>query len=438
MGQAFGVPSLSFLTLDDTRPYRDTPADTVDKVRVHTVVEQLDAVRTLLRHAWDDPAFVAATEHKARHVTLVGQVVSPSAGRPVPDLPRAGFLATYFNVNRDDLRIPAIRDEPYTIGVRRSEVQPCDADGNYRFEAMWRLSPDQQEVAVNAFRVTPGSGAVTACTDLGTQAGDISIYANYHDRDPDPVRSVVFNCAEFGLTGLYDPRYLQDLTDVLPLDARRNADPQRYDLLVKRQLMAGFVEPGLPLNLLLRYGRVGNRLILVNLPEPTAADVAGSVSAESIGRGYTPAQLNRLGSTALATARDFWRIDDLRLAKYRRAGVTSDLLDALHKQAGQQIDAATAAVTDPKVDAGRVLSDANGAWANEARVYAAAQAMANDVIRAAIFLLLLLVPFSFCMERLLIGTSDVYKQIAGVCGIFAVMTAALWSFHRHLRSVPAR
>ncbi len=427
MGQAWGIPSLSFVTLDDARPYRDTPADTLDRVRLPAVLQQLAAVRTLLAHAWADPGFSTPGEHKSHHITLTGQVVSPSAGRPVPDLPRGGFLVGYFGVLRDDLRIPAVRDERYTVGTRRNEIQPCDADGNYRLEAMWRLAPDQQEVAVNAWQVRPGTGAVTACTDLGTGAGDISVYANYHDRDPDPVRSLVFNCAEFSLAGLYDPRYLQDLTDVLPLDARRNADPQKYNFLVQRQLMAGYVEPGTPLYLLLRYGRVGNRLILVNMPPPSAADAAAA--PESLGRGFTPEQLDHLGLLSLTTARDFWRLDDLRLAKYRRAGVTSDLLDSLHKQAGQQIADAADLAQDPKADARAVVTDANGAWANEARVYLAAQDMANDVIHAAIFLLLLLVPFSFCLERLVVGTPNVYKQIAGMAAIFAGMTAALWSFH---------
>jgi hypothetical protein len=40
--------------------------------------------------------------------------------------------------------------------------------------------------------------------------------------------------------------------------------------------------------------------------------------------------------------------------------------------------------------------------------------MARDVVRAAIFLLMLCVPFAFCMERLLIGTPNVYRQIAGM------------------------
>ena len=430
MGQAWGVPSLSFVSLDDLRQFRDTPADTPDKIpQPFPITTQLQAVEKLLLRAWADPAFHSNGDHKVNHVTITGQVVSPSPGQPVPDLPRGGFLATYFNVSRDDLRIPVLRNEAYCIGTRRNEIRACDADGNYRFEAMWRLVDDQQEMGVNAFSVQPGTGAINATTDLGTQAGEIQIYAKYRGQDPDPLRSLVFNCQEFSLTGLYDPRFLQDLNDVVLLDARRNAEPQKYNILVKNQMMAGFVEPGTPLYLLLRYGRVGNRLILVDMPLPDADTVGSATSSDQLGRGYNPDRLNNLGLLSLATSRDFWRLDDLRLAKYAKAGVSSDLIDTLHKQAGEQIKLATEMAADPKADGQAVVTNANGAWANEARVYNAAQDMANDVVHAAIFLLLLLVPFSFCMERLLIGTANVYKQIGGIAVIFTVMTGALWSFH---------
>jgi ABC-type lipoprotein release transport system permease subunit len=430
LGQAWGIPSLSFISLDDLRQYRDTPADTFDKIKsFRSLMQQLEAVRGLLWHAISDPKFTGTGDHKPSRITLSGQVVSPSPGQPVPDLPRGGFLATYYNVNNDDGRIPSLRSQGYCIGTRRTEVQPTDADGNYRFEGMWRLAPDQEDVAINAFDIQPATGAVTACTDLGTQGGDVQVYANYRDRDPDPLRSLVFNCAEFSLAGLYDPRFLQDLNDVLPLDARRNSDPQKFNMLIQHQLMSGFVEPGTKLYLLFRYGRVGNRLILINMPEEKNKNSLPNVSVDELGQGFTTGQLDHLGPLSLVTARDFWRIDDLRLAKYAKAGVTSDLIDSLHKQAGAQIAQASELAKDKDADGQAIVTNANGAWANEARVYSAAQDMANDVIHAAIFLLLLLVPFSFCMERLLIGTPNVYRQIGGIFAIFAVMTAALWSFH---------
>ena len=69
----------------------------------------------------------------------------------------------------------------------------------------------------------------------------------------------MFECREFSLFGLYDPRYQKDLSDVLPLDARRNADPQKFNVLIGRRMMAGYAEPDSRWYLLFRYGRVGNR-----------------------------------------------------------------------------------------------------------------------------------------------------------------------------------
>jgi hypothetical protein len=93
------------------------------------------------------------------------------------------------------------------------------------------------------------------------------------------------------------------------MDARRNAEPQRLDAAVWGQMMAGFLEPGSRSYLLFRYGRIGNRLILLNVPagaEKVAEEanrLRGGVTAE--GQGYTIDQLNNLGPVALVTARDF-------------------------------------------------------------------------------------------------------------------------------------
>jgi hypothetical protein len=436
LAQVWGVPGMSMITLDDLRLRRDTPNDTLQRLNVDRILPQLRGMRDLMWRALNEPRFVGPGDLKRNRNTIVGQVVSPSPGRPVPDLPREGFLATYYYVAGVSRKTPAYKPIPWTLGIRRSEVRECDAEGNYAFEGLTRLdvtsAKDYLFLAIEVFRIDPSSGAITACTDLGRQAGDIKLYADLR-QELRPLRSLVFNCEEFTLAGLYDPRFLQSLGDVVMLDARRNAEPQRYNVLVNNQLLAGFLEPGSRAYLAIRYGRVGNRLLLLNMPQGSQ-DAKGPDSrsqrlraARGEGDGLTVPELNNLGFMPLVTSRDFWRLDELRLEQYRRAGVSSSLLDDLHRQSSEQISQAEAA-RDANQGAATVLH-ANGAWANEARVYSAAQGMARDVVRAAIFLLLLCVPFSFCMERLLIGTPNVYRQIAGMCVIFAIMTAALWSFH---------
>jgi len=431
MAAAWGVPGFSLVTLDDPRLRRDTPTDVPDHLRVENILPQLRATAELIFTACNDPGFRSQAELKWQRQGWTGQVVSPAPGRPVPDLPREGFLVTYYYVYTVNAKIPPIRELPWTVGIRRTEVHDCDAEGNYSFEGLPRLNDELQTLAVQVYRIEPDTGAIIATSDLGKQAGDLKQYVDIR-QEPTPLRSLAFNCAEFALTGLYDPRYLQTLSEVIPLDARRNAEPQRYNMIIFDRLLAGFVEPGSANYLLFRYGRVGNRLVLLNMAEPRPGGAAMlRKELREDARGYTVRQLETIGPLSIATSRDLVRLDEARLDKYAKAGVSSKLLDDLHAEAaGQLREAERAAAENRGTD---TVEHANGAWANEARVYQAAQDMANDVVRAAVFLLLLCIPFAFCMERLLIGTPNVYRQIAGAGAIFAVMTAALWSFHPAFR-----
>jgi hypothetical protein len=454
LAQAWGTPGLSMITLNDLRAHRDTPADTLDQIHIDAILPQLDAVTKIFARAAADKKFVGPTDIKHLNVDLTGQVVSSAPGKPVPDLPRPGFLATYSYVVKAQAHLPQLGALAWAIGSRRTEVRDCDAEGNYRFEGLPRLraerlegiekqQADMQVLAVQVYRTDPRGGAITATTDLAQQEGDIKWWIDIRE-DFRPLRSLVFDCEEFTLTRLYDPRFLQTLGDVIALDARRDAEPKRFNMMLAHQMLAGFLEPGTQTNLLVRYGRVGNRLVLLNMVDERQdaktsgkTEKNGQQTSSSLGvlaswrsstpRGFTPRELNNLGPLALQTSRDFYRLDQQRLDEYRRAGVSATLLDDLHADAGRQIDLAAAALNAD--DGAGLIRNANGAWANEARVYHAAQDMARDVIRAAIFLLMLCVPFSFCMERLLVGTANVYKQIAGMSFIFLVMTLALWSFH---------
>ena len=426
LSSAWAIPGFSMVTLEDLRLRRDTPNDTPASVDFAALLPQIRATHETLRRAWADPRFAGQSEYRRYRNSFEGQVVSPAPGKPVPDLPREGFLATYQYVTDVNLKVPVVRPEPYAIGLRRTEVRGTDADGTYRFEGLPKLNGEQMLLAAKVYQLAPGSGAITAASDIVKTAAGAGLYANL-DTDINPLRSLVFGGEEITLLGLYDPRFLQDLGEVTLMDARRNSEPQKYDLSLFNGMMAAVVEPGSRNYLLFRYGRVGNRLVLLNMP--TVAEVGADADVGGgLGRGYTVQQFNDLPPLALATSRDFARLDRLRLEEYRRAGVSSSLLDQIQEQSEAQIQAATQSLTGDD-SAAALMRPATGAWANQARVYDAAQAMANDVIYAAIFLLLLSVPFSFCMERLLIGTPSIYKQLAGLGAVFGVMALALYSFH---------
>ncbi|CAN5614100.1 hypothetical protein BH10PLA1_BH10PLA1_02440 [soil metagenome] len=428
LASAWGVQGMSFATCDDLRLRRDTPGDTLANLNLESIAPQLAATREMIARAWNDSAFHTQSDFRFQRNNVEGDVVSSAPGRPVPDLPRPGFLATYYYYLNNTSKRSPFRTLQWMAGVRRSEIADCDNLGHYRFEGLPKISGEMMILGLQVYKIAPDSGAITATTDFGKQTCEIKIYADLRV-DLDPLRSVVFQCTEYSLVGLYDPRFLQALGEVTPLDARRNAEPQRYNLLLRDQMMAGFVEPDMLSALVFRYGRIGNRLLLLNFAGTDAGKAEQSAESgdEILPRGYTPTELNTLGPLALATAQDFFKLDSMRLENYRRAGVSNALIDSLHQGASEQIKQATESMNADH--GGELVQHANGAWASETRVYSAAQDMATDVIRAAIFLLLLCVPFSFCMERLLIGTPNIYKQLGGLAGIFTLMTLALWSFH---------
>jgi hypothetical protein len=436
MSLSWGVPGMTVLTLDDMRALRDTPADTLDRLDVKAIRLQLDAVRELLVRAVNEPRFGGQPGlNRQRQQGFGGLVASAARGKPVPDLGRSGFLVTYNPVS-NAARIPGFAWTPYSPGLRRTEVEAASVAGEWRFEGFSKMSAGDylNRLHAQAFRIEPGTGAVIGASDMGRIAMDIVPFAVMKDTTINPIRLVPFSAQEFTLVGLYDPRYLQGLGEMQLLDARRNAEPQKYHATLADTIFAAFVEPGARSYLLFRYGRIGNRLVLLNMPrdEATIADLPPGIDearARKLGQGLSIDRLRHLGPLSLATAADFAQLDDNRLKSYRSAGVSSKLIDELHAKSESQIDSARAATTQPSLTASDVVRDANGAWANSALVYAAARSMSDDVVRAAIFLLILSVFFSICMERLLIASPNVYRQLGGIAGIFLVMCVALYLFH---------
>src|SRR5690606_28151303 len=135
--------------------------DTLENLDLDAIYPQLHAVRVLMRQAWQDSRFKGPVEGKWMRNSFEGQVVSAAPGRPVPDLPRPGFLVTYYYASGGG-SIPTPLQLPYTLGIRRNEVAPCDAEGRYWFEGLPRLHWMMQTLAVQVYRVQEGTGAITA------------------------------------------------------------------------------------------------------------------------------------------------------------------------------------------------------------------------------------------------------------------------------------
>ena len=123
-------------------------------------------------------------------------------------------------------------------------------------------------------------------------------------------------------------------------------------------------------------------------------------------------------------ARDLAVLNEHRLQILRERRITNDSLEWLHglanAAAGKAHAAARTAVRWAEYGAARLLSR---------RVYGPVLDAMNDLVKAVVILLLLTIPFAFALERLLVGTPHIYRQIGWYCLFFLITFGVLYLVH---------
>jgi hypothetical protein len=434
---SFRVPGMTWATLDGFRMRADTPNDRADRLDWSRLAPQIEVTRRLLER------LARRTDFRPRRPTgrsdawrgVRGAIVERSVGEPVPRLPMEGYLTTLIcGMAAPGRAVPLT--QPPVVGVRWEEFALTGADGRFRFEALpsligngpnpnvgWAL----RKRLVQAY-LTREDGALARAVDMNKAGKGVRLEADL-SRPIEPLRAVVFTGEEFSLVGLTDPRFLSapsPWTSVL-LDAARGGKPQRANLAIHQDTLAAVLEPGTRWMLALRQGATQNRMALLNM---TGGDASRGPSAREAMRGFEIG--HRLDSlNEHVAARDLAALNDHRLGDYARAGIRSEAIEALRAKSRDLLARAEDALR--RGDARALYTHAMGALAHEGRAYQAVRDLANDVVHAAIFLLLALVPFAFAFERLAFACSHVYRQLLAVLLIFAAMTAILWSFHPAFR-----
>ena len=424
----FSTCAATWATLDAPRPRADTPQDRADRLDWLRLGPQIRATCRLLdrmvRHT--DFAVLSSPAPKWRRVE--GFVVDRSPGEPVPRLPMHDYLTCLVLGTAGGGRAqPNTPPMPAVGGLRRLVFRRTGVDGRFVFDAV----PVHERAEQNGFQFFCQSyqlaedGRIARALDLRKAGKGVSLNVDVRASSPKPVRGVAFTCEELSAVQLLDPRFLLPLPLGTLFDARRGAEPQRLNFSLLDGELAAQVEPGMRWDLALRAGTTRNRMLLLNMADP-AEPASRALSTRKAIRGFAAGERPPMHPMRMAAV-DMCRLDRRRLDEYRRAGITSRAVEELQQRTRDLLARAEAA---QRAGDGATLARAgSGALANEIRVYQAARDLANDTIRGAIFLLLVMVPFSFALERLLLATPRIYRQIAAMLGICAVMTAILWSFH---------
>ena len=267
----------------------------------------------------------------------------------------------------------------------------------------------------------------TAIPAKALSANDSDIHgmvASFFPSAYQPRSAMLFNCARLDIYGLFDPRFLDQLDHLQLLDARR-LDQAHFSSIYARDGLASVFMPGwqgrpdIRWQLLASRGNINNRMIL------TGAD-----PQHPAGLGFDTTDLASLGPLAGRAAQDFFLLDRQRKSDLERFGISNEIIRELQADSDKQLTLARAAAE--KRDYPAAYAAASALWSLQSQEYQELIDTSNGIIKGVIFLLLGIIPFSYFLERLLIGAASVYRQIAWFAVIFAFMTAGLW-FHPAFR-----
>jgi hypothetical protein len=425
---AFAQPAGALATIGDPAPRLDTPSDTMDRLNFAALAAQLQGLRALLlgnprrsdQHgALTDPYFFARTDLPLyaadQEVTIYERAVSESLLRL-----RAAGTVVGAECQQNGRPIG-----PPLAGTRRLDVAITTADGVALFPQTLRIPNTRDALSAFTFDdagrpvrtlIANGSGATAGLATDFYPAPDHSVYA------------MLFDCQRLDGFHLFDPRGLGLLTTFDILDARRLDRAAFANIFTADYAGEGggaggivsvFFPPHLRWQLLAGRGTASNRLVLIN------AD-----AEHPFGQGFETTDLAELGPLSWRGAEDLFALDTRRKADLEKFGISNEVIRELHAASAGQLAAGRAART--RHDTPAFLAATDALWSLQQQVYENLIATSNGIIHGVIFLLLGIIPFSYFLERLLVGATNVYRQIGWFALIFALMTGALW-FHPAFR-----
>lgn len=414
MALARGQAAGAFVTVRDPTTPLDTPNDTPGALNWSNFAGQVQDVHDLLAGRPElgvmgplqDPQFYGRSEVPNNSKSQKLRLFERTIGETIPRIGAPEHL-----VGGEEEKF-ATKWVPTLQGTRRLEWYTTHVDGAVE----WVTVP-REYLKLQAFAFHADGTVRRAISQQNTdQRGLVSGFTADPSR---PQRVMVFDAQRLDLMDLFDPRYLDNLDRVQILDARRMDKPTDTAAHVRDGLGAVFMPPGIPWQLLVSKGDIGRRMVVIN-----------ATPKKPSGQGFLTTDLAEIGPLSWRNAHDLYALNSARKADLERFGIANNLIRDLHAASGGYLKQADAG--REKLDYAQWLGASAAAWSYQTQVYSNLISTSNGIIYGVIFLLLGIIPFSYFLERLVIGATDVYRQIGGFAVIFVLMTAALW-FHPAFR-----
>ena len=412
-----GFYGLSAVTIDDFRKFEVTPSDTLENAELKNFfrqAEQVDDVVSILVSEKD----ILYKSHSAQVGFISGNIVAVSGTSAVPKsgVSKAVVLCRPVNTggNLDDKK----------FGILDSQVLISDTFGGYQVPGL----KARTSYLCEPFVYDDNGLLVKVPDSCGEAPGGSTVKTSIAGKE-NVIKTVVFEGVGVSICGLFDPLYFQYMDTAKPISSIRNSAPPRYYVATQDGVAACFI-PATNIKdrikIVASRGAFDNHLLLLNNDWLNPYGKTKNDIPRARGKGYDPN-----GSfdefVPLEVAANMWGLDEYRIENLRKRNVTSKFLDELHKKARNKIEKAYEYYEDKEYK--KAYTEAMDAWAYERRVYPGVIKTSNDVVHAVIILLLMSIPFAFVLERLFIGSRNIYTRITSFLIIFGIIFAILYTVH---------
>ncbi|MHC4502160.1 MAG: M28 family peptidase, partial [Planctomycetota bacterium] len=459
-----GLPAVTLGTIDDDRHRVDTPGDRFEDVEFGLLERQIttepgkraglaDIARAL--SCWKGPFTNSPLGN--RFARLGGNVVWLDQDKDyVPNTP----------LSRATVFLKTGRRDKLLVGTRALPAAVAEADGRFEFDGLIKTSGNREfsnclveayGVATDSFleanakaydqyrdAVRPqgdsiGQGEAPVAAEI-ERDGSIMYAVDMArpgerpwqvktDRTEPSVNPVCFPCRAITLFGLIDPRGYLTLKDVQMLDAATQSPPFQYGRSASDTAYGGaeencwtlWAEPSLRVRLTLGLGFQEKRLILIKNQD----------TEDPAGEGFDLEHLRSIPSMVLQGAGDMQRLDQSRSDKLERHGVNNPRVRDIRAKASAHLGKAEKALAS--LDYKTYRAESEKGWALESKAYVELLSVTNNMIQGVLFYLALLLPFAYCLERLVFASATIRKRIMWMLVIFAASFTVLAVIHPAFR-----
>ncbi len=409
-----GCLGIMFATTQDMRRWVDTPLDTLDRIRIENVVPQVRMLEALLDRALREPMEIAGSRMARTPRLWKGMAVLASPGEAQSNLglPDCVLVARGYDEGRGFGQ--------KGIGVRDQFVLKTDGEGRYEVDDIIDFENRPYPIMAEVYRLSDDGRVTMSMDQFGLGIKPTHGHPRMEYPEYEQARGVMFSCTQIGLFGLYDPRYLENLDRVKLIEAARGSEADKRSFVADGGMMSLCIPNDVDRwQLVFAKGDAQRRMVLLN-----------NDAADPTGCGFTRdwVQTQPLVSTS---AHDFAVLNEDRLTRLENTGAVNPYLREQHEVGKAEVAEALAQQKQGRADL--AWKHAAAGLANQSRVYHKTRSAADDTIHAVLFLLIGLVPFCYFVERLVFGSTDVYRQIGGFAGLFAGMTLLVALFHPAFR-----